>query len=235
LHHSKNLLYSKVVQLKVIVSRETTWLNGHAVEKSTNQPKGGLIMSNSFQESSALAEILNRLKAMEARAEKFEAKVDKRFDEVGYELKLAGADRQAIRREMDNRFKEVDKKFESVASANAMREGFMAAAADREAIRFEMREGFRIAAERHQAFQNKTEASLAEVHRIIPEVANMLYQKIEANHQEAQAFQKNMVGELEDITEAIRKFNRLEREVDELKKDKALKDAIIRRLEQRLA
>jgi hypothetical protein len=92
-------------------------------------------MPDSIPDSSALSEILNRLKAMESKAEKFEAKVDKHIEEVGNAFKLAAADRQAIRREMDSRFKEVDKRFDSVASASGMREGFMAAAADREAIR----------------------------------------------------------------------------------------------------
>ncbi len=189
-------------------------------------------MSDSMQESSALAEILNRSKAMEAKAEKFEAKVDRHIEEAGYEFKLAAADRQAIRKEMDNRFKEVDKKFESVAAG--MREGFMAAAADREAIRLEMREGFRTAAERHQASQNKTEANIAEILRSIPDVGNMVYQKIDANHQESQAFQKGMVEALESIRRSLEKVDRLEREIEELKKDKALKDAMIKKMEQRI-
>jgi len=209
-------------------------------------------MPDSMQESSTLTEILNRLKAMEAKAEKFEAKVDKRFEEIGYEFKLATADRQAIRREMDNRFKEVDKKFESVASASAMREGFMAAAADREAIRvemrggfvaaaadreairLEMREGFRTAAERHQALQNKTEAGFAEIIRIISEVGTMTYQKIDANYQEAKIYQKSTIEAMESINQSLKRLVYLQEEIEELKKDKTIKDATIKKMEQRL-
>jgi chromosome segregation ATPase len=209
-------------------------------------------MPNSTQESSALSEILNRLKAMETKAEKFEAKVDKHIEEVGYQFKLAAADRQAIRREMDKRFQEVDKRFETVASASAMREGFMAAAADREAIRLEMREGFRIATERHEKFKTKTEENNAEIIRIISDVGTMTYQKIDAtkntlnekieanhkevqaHHKEAQAFQKSMIEALESINQSLKRFAYLEGEIEELKKDKLIKDATLKRLEQRL-
>lgn len=214
--------------------------------------QGSKAMSDSIQESSALTEILDRLKAIEARAEKFEAKVDKHIETVAYEFKIAAADRQAIRREMDNRFKEVDKRFDSVASASAMREGFMAAAADREAIRLEMRqgfiaaatdreairlemrEGFRTATERHEKFKSKTEENNAEIIRIISDVGAMTYQKIDANHQEMKTFQKSTIEALESINHSLKKFVYLEREIEELKKDKALKDATIKRMEQRL-
>jgi hypothetical protein len=125
-------------------------------------------MPDSIPDSSALSEILNRLKAMESKAEKFEAKVDKHIEEVGYAFKLAAADRQAIRREMDSRFKEVDKRFDSVASASGMREGFMAAAADREAIRLEMREGLRIATERHEKFKAKRKRTMPKSFALFP-------------------------------------------------------------------
>jgi hypothetical protein len=258
-------------------------------------------MPNSTQESSALSEILNRLKAMETKAEKFEAKVDDRFnvvddrfnavddrfnavddrfnivddrfnavddrfnavddrfnavddrfnavddhfkvldtkvdkhvEEVGYQFKLAAADRQAIRREMDNRFKEVDKRFDTIANASAMREGFMAAAADREAIRLEMREGFRIATERHEKFKTKMEENNAELIRIISDVGTMTYQKIDANHQEVKIFQKSMIDALDSISQSLKRFAYLEGEIEELKRDKVIKDATLKRLEQRV-
>jgi len=209
-------------------------------------------MPDLIQESSALTEILSRLKAIEARAEKFEAKVDKHIEEVGYEFKLAAADRQAIRREIDSRFKEVDKRFDSVASASVMREGFMAAAADREAIRLEvrqgfiaaaknreairleMREGFRIATERHEKFQNKTEESFSEIIRIISDVGTMTYQKIDANHQEVKTFQKSTIEAMESINQSLKRLVHLQEEIEELKKDKVTKDTTIKRMEQRL-
>jgi hypothetical protein len=106
---------------------------------------------------------------------------------------------------MDNRFKEVDKKIESVASADAMREGFMAAA-DREAIRLEMREGFKTAIERHEKFKSKTEENNAEIIRIISEVGTMAYQKIDANHQEVKIFQKSTIEAMESINQSLKRF-----------------------------
>ncbi|MCI0694112.1 hypothetical protein L0337_19155 [candidate division KSB1 bacterium] len=135
-------------------------------------------MPDLTQESSALSEILNRLKSMETKAEKFEAKVDKRF---------------------------------------------------------EMREGFRLATERRQAFQNKTEVNNSEIISIISDIEMMVYQKIDATQQELKAFQKSIVEALEIIRRSIeKKVEHLEREIEELKKDKAIKDAIIKRMEQRL-
>jgi len=184
-------------------------------------------MSDSIQESSALAEILNRLKAIETKvgmietkAERFEAKVDKHIEEVGYAFKLAAADRQAIQSEMDKRFKEVDTRFDSVASASGMREGFMAAAADREAIRLEMRGGFRTATERHEKFKNKTEENNAEIIRIISEVGTMTYQKIDTNHQEVKIFQKSMIEALESINQSLKRVAHLEERAKRGSKEK---------------
>jgi len=241
-------------------------------------------MPDSIQESSALSEILNRLKAMEAKFDKhseevghefklaaadrqairkemadrfkevdnrfndvdarfnevdnrfkaLDTKNDKQAETVGYQFKLAAADSQAIQREMDKRFKEVDKRFDSVASASGMREGFMAAAADREAIRLEMREGFRTAAERHETFKSKTEENNAEIIRIIADVGTMTYNRIDTNHQEVKVFQKSTIEALESINQSLKRFAHLESEIEELKKDKALKDATIKRMEQRL-
>jgi chromosome segregation ATPase len=177
----------------------------------------------------------DHFKAVDDHFKVLDAKVDKHIEEVGYQFKLAAADRQAIRREMDNRFKEVDKRFEAVASASAMREGFMAAAADREAIRLEMREGFRIATERHEKRKTKMEENNAELIRIISDVGTITYQKIDANHQELKTFQKSMIEALESINQSLKRLAYLEGEIEELKKDKVIKDATIKRMEQRLA
>jgi hypothetical protein len=57
---------------------------------------------------------------------------------------------------------------------------------------------------------------------MIPDVANMLYQKIEANHKEAIFFYKSISENLESLREEFREY-------------KVAKDAIIKKLEQRVA
>jgi len=177
-------------------------------------------MPDSTQESSALSEILNRLKAIETKVEKVESKLDKHIEDVGYAFKLAAADRPIIEKEMDKRFKEVDKRFDSVAGASGMREGFMAAAADREAIRLEMRESLRTAAERHEKFKNKTEENNAEFIRIIADVGTMTYDKIDANHQEVKVFQKSAIEALESINQSLKRFAHLEERAKRGSKEK---------------
>jgi hypothetical protein len=70
----------------------------------------------------------------------------------------------------------------SESFVSGIREGFMTAAADREAIRLEMGEGFRTATERHEKFKSKTEENNAKITRVISDVGTMTYQKIDANH-----------------------------------------------------